>query len=126
MTSFSRHLLWRRLSALSAVLFSASFLFAAETKNSSPTPTPPASAPNRFEQAALAYEAADRDQPPPEGAILLAGDSQFYRWKTLREDLPGYTIINRGIDSLQFSDLLPLTDRLVLRYRPRLIVQIGR
>jgi lysophospholipase L1-like esterase len=84
-----------------------------------PAPPPPT---NRFEKNVLAYEAADRLDPPPAGAILLAGDSQFYRWKTLPEDLPGYTIVNRGIDSFQTSDLVHYVDRLVLRYRPRLIV----
>lgn len=82
----------------------------------------PAAPSDRFETNVLAYEAADRTAPPPTGAILLAGDSQFYRWSTLHEDLPGYTIVNRGIDSLQTSDLVRYADRLVLPYRPRLIV----
>jgi len=80
------------------------------------------SAKNQFEKVVLTYEAADKTNPPPKNAILLAGDSQFYRWKTLNEDLPGYTIINRGIDSFQTSDLVYFTDRLVLPYKPRLIV----
>ena len=77
---------------------------------------------HRFEANVRAYEAADRTNPPPPNAILLVGDSQFFRWKTLREDLPGYTIVNRGIDSFQMSDLLYFADRLVLPYQPRLIV----
>lgn len=77
---------------------------------------------NRFEKNVQAYEATDKTDAPPKGAILLVGDSQFFRWKTLREDLPGYTIINRGVDSFQFSDVLYFTDRIVLPYRPRLIV----
>lgn len=77
---------------------------------------------NRFEKNVQAYETADRTNFPPRGAILLVGDSQFYRWKTLGEDLPEYTIINRGIDSFQFSDVLHFTDRIVLPYKPRLIV----
>jgi lysophospholipase L1-like esterase len=77
---------------------------------------------NRFEKNVQAYEAADKTDFPPKGAILLIGDSQFYRWKTLHEDLSGYTIINRGIDSFQFTDVLYFTDRIVLPYRPRLIV----
>lgn len=81
-----------------------------------------APAPDRFEKNVLAYEAADQANPPPTGAILLAGDSQFYRWKTLHEDLPDYTIINRGIDSFQTSDLLHYVDRLVLPYKARLII----
>jgi lysophospholipase L1-like esterase len=77
---------------------------------------------HRFEAKVLAYEAFDKTNPPPRNAILLAGDSQFYRWKTVHEDLPGYTIINRGIDAFQMSDLLHYVDRLVLPYQPRMIV----
>lgn len=77
---------------------------------------------SRFEKQVKLYEAADRASPPPSGAILLAGDSQFFRWKTLAEDLPGYTLINRGIDSFQTSDLIQFADRLVLPHAPRLIV----
>jgi lysophospholipase L1-like esterase len=76
----------------------------------------------RFEAAVRAYEAADAAKPEPRGAILLAGDSQFYRWKTLHEDLPGHTVVNRGIDSFETSDLVHYADRLVLPYEPRLIV----
>lgn len=78
--------------------------------------------PNRFEKNVVAYEDADRTTPAPKGAILLVGDSQFFRWRTLAEDLPGYTIVNRGIDSFQTSDLLHYADRLVLPYAPRFIV----
>ncbi len=77
---------------------------------------------SRFEKNVQAYEAADKADPPPPGAILLAGDSQFFRWKTLSEDLPGFTIVNRGIDSFQLSDLIEFADRLVMPYKPRLIV----
>ena len=80
------------------------------------------SAENRFEKQVQAYEAADKNTPPPKNAILLIGDSQFFRWKTLPEDLPDYTIINRGIDSFQFSDILYFYDRLVTPYKPRMII----
>jgi lysophospholipase L1-like esterase len=77
---------------------------------------------NRFEKNVRAYEAADKTNAPSKNPILLVGDSQFYRWQTLHEDLPEYNIINRGIDSFQTSDLVQFTDRLVLPYKPRLIV----
>ena len=77
---------------------------------------------HRFENNVRLYEAADKTNPPPRNAILLAGDSQFYRWKTVAEDLPGYSVINRGIDSFQTSDLVYFADRLVLPYQARLIV----
>jgi len=76
----------------------------------------------RFEKKVREYEAGDRVNPPPRGAILFAGDSQFFRWKTIHEDLPGYTLINRGIDSFQFRDLNRYVDRIVTPYAPRLIV----
>jgi lysophospholipase L1-like esterase len=77
---------------------------------------------SRFEKDVKAYEAVDKAEPRPPGAILFVGDSQFFRWKTLQEDLPGYTIINRGVDSFQFSDVIEFADRIVLPYKPRLIV----
>jgi hypothetical protein len=86
---------------------------------------PQAQAPDlqqRFEKKVQEYEEGDRVSAQPPGAILFAGDSQFYRWKTIREDLPGFTLINRGVDSFQLPDLLRYFDRLVLPYHPRLIV----
>jgi len=77
---------------------------------------------HRFENNVRLYEAADKSNAPPQNAILLAGDSQFYRWKTVAEDLAGYTVINRGIDSFQTSDLVYFADRIVLPYHARLIV----
>jgi hypothetical protein len=76
----------------------------------------------KFEQQVLAYEAEDGAAPAPRGAILFAGDSQFYRWKTIHEDLPDFTLINRGIDSFQLRDLIHYVDRIVTPYQPRLIV----
>jgi lysophospholipase L1-like esterase len=97
----------------------------AQSASNNPSAVPPAEqlvAKNRFERNVLAFEAADKTNAPPKNAILLVGDSQFYRWKTLHEDLPDYTIINRGIDSFQTSDLVFFADRLVRPYQPRLII----
>jgi lysophospholipase L1-like esterase len=77
---------------------------------------------HRFESNVRAYEASDHSNMPPQGALLLAGDSQFYRWKTVNEDLAGYTVINRGIDSFETSDLVYFADRLVLPYKARMII----
>ncbi|HEX2853729.1 MAG TPA: GDSL-type esterase/lipase family protein [Opitutaceae bacterium] len=109
----------RKLLAIRAGLLALSVLLASGGRAQAQTPVAPA---NRFEKEVQAYEAADKAARPPRGAILLAGDSQFFRWKTVEEDLAGYTVVNRGIDSFQFSDLLAFTDRLVLPYEPRLII----
>ena len=79
---------------------------------------PPA---HRFAANVRMYAALDQTNPPPRNAILLAGDSQFYRWKTVAEDLSGYQVINRGIDGLQTADLLNYADQLVLPYHARII-----
>jgi lysophospholipase L1-like esterase len=115
-----RHMPYRLWSAaLAATVYLASVAPSAQTPAPSPTT---AAGPARFEAQVASYEAADRATKPPANAILLAGDSQFFRWKTLGEDLPGYTVINRGIDSFQLSDLNFFFDRLVRPYRPRMIV----
>jgi lysophospholipase L1-like esterase len=103
--------------AVSTLIMAAILL---STSNAAQAQTPDLQ--QRFEKKVREYEAADRANPPPKGAILFAGDSQFYRWNSIHEDLPGYTLINRGIDSFQFPDLLRYLDRLVLPYEPRLIV----
>jgi len=107
-------------------IFAASFVaailisFASGAQAQSQTLSP--SLAERFEKKVLEYEAEDRTNPPPKGAILFAGDSQFYRWKTIHEDLAGYTLINRGVDSFQLRDMIHYVDRLVTPYQPRLIV----
>lgn len=77
---------------------------------------------HRFEKDIAAFEAADQKNPPAKGAILFVGDSTFTRWKAIREDLPEYTVINRGFGGSQMSDLLYFTDRIVIPYKPRLII----
>jgi lysophospholipase L1-like esterase len=101
-----------------ALLFSVALVLGARAQSNDST----VPAGHRFEKNVQAYEAADRTNPPPQNAILLVGDSQFFRWKTLAEDLPDYTVVNRGIDSFQTSDLDYFADRLVLPCHPRMIV----
>ena len=110
--------MFKRARALSSFAMAAILLAAS---NASQAQAPDLQ--QRFEKKVQEYEAGRQSQcSAASGAILFAGDSQFYRWKTIHEDLPGYTLINRGIDSFQFPDLLRYFDRLVLPYEPRLIV----
>jgi lysophospholipase L1-like esterase len=83
---------------------------------------PASEVPNKFEKDIVAFETADRTSPPPKNAILFVGDSQFTRWKSIHEDLKGYAVINRGFGGSKMSDLLLYVDRIVIPYRPRLIV----
>src|SRR5215831_18018933 len=110
--------------AIAGSLFVAAMLFGAPlaVRAQSTAPPPSAALAEKFEKQVLAYEAEDRATHPPKGAILFAGDSQFFRWKTVHEDLPDYTLINRGIDSFQLRDMIHYVDRLTIPYQPRLIV----
>lgn len=81
--------------------------------------TPPA---NRFEKDILAYEEADKQNPPPKGAVLFTGASGIRRWKTLAQDFPGITVLNRAFGGSQLSDSVFYADRISIRYAPKTIV----
>ena len=78
--------------------------------------------PERWQKAIAAFEATDRVNPPPQGAILFIGSSTIVRWKTLARDFPEHRVINRGFGGSQIADSVFYADRIVIPYRPRLIV----
>lgn len=78
--------------------------------------------PERFEKAILAFEAADKTNPPPKHAILFTGASNITRWKNLAEDFPGLPVINRGFGGSYISDCVYYADRIVMPYEPKLIL----
>jgi lysophospholipase L1-like esterase len=76
----------------------------------------------RWEKNVAAFEAGDKVNPPPQGEILFIGSSTIVRWKTLAQDFPEYRVINRGFGGSQIADSVFYADRIVIPYRPRLIV----
>jgi lysophospholipase L1-like esterase len=87
-----------------------------------PTLAVAADAPAPFENEIRAFEQADAKSPPPQDAVLFLGSSSIRLWKTLAQDMPGMTVLNRGFGGSQISDSLRYFDRIVLPYRPKLIV----
>lgn len=77
---------------------------------------------NSFEKEIAAYEAADKAAPPPQGAVLFTGASGIRLWKTLAQDFPGLTVINRGFGGSQLSDSVFFAGRIVIPYHPKAIV----
>jgi len=77
---------------------------------------------NRFEKEIAAYEAADKTNPPPQGAIVFTGASGIKRWNTLAEDFPGLTVLNRGFGGSQVSDSVYFAERIVIPYHPKVVV----
>jgi len=77
--------------------------------------------PNRFEKDIQAFEQQDRESPPPEGAVLFVGSSTIRRWN-LAASFPDLTFIGRGFGGSQTSDALEFADRIILPYKPKVVV----
>ena len=78
--------------------------------------------PERWQKAISTFETADKANPPPQGAILFVGSSTIVKWKTLAQDFPEHKVINRGFGGSEIADSVFYADRIVIPYRPRLIV----
>ncbi len=75
----------------------------------------------KWEKEVAAYEAADRQNPPPKDGILFIGSSTIRLWKTLADDFPGHKVINRGFGGSEIVDSTHFADRLIFPHKPRQI-----
>jgi lysophospholipase L1-like esterase len=75
----------------------------------------------RWEKDIAAFEAADRNSPPPKNAVLFVGSSTIVRWTTLQRDFPQVPIINRGFGGNQIVDSTHFADRMIVPYQPRMV-----
>src|SRR5262249_45329780 len=75
-----------------------------------------------FEAEIRAFEASDKANPPPSGAIVFIGSSSIRLWKTLAQDFPEYKVLNRGFGGSQIADAVQFADRIVLPYKPSMVV----
>ena len=78
-------------------------------------------APGYWEEAIAAFEAQDRAAPPPSGEIVFVGSSSIRLWDT-KKYFPDLKIINRGFGGSQLADAVRYADRIVIPYKPRLVV----
>lgn len=83
--------------------------------------TPSATAP-RFDAAIAAFEDSDRQAMPPKCATLFVGASSIRFWKSLKEDFPNRTVINRGFGGSTVWEVDHYFDRVVAPYHPKAIV----
>lgn len=83
---------------------------------------PVATAQAPFANDIAAFEAADRRDPPAPGGVLFVGSSSIRLWPRLADDFPGVRVVQRGFGGSQLSDVVRYVPRIVLPYRPRLIV----
>ncbi len=59
---------------------------------------------------------------PAKDQILFIGSSSFTLWKSVKEDFPGYPILNRAFGGSTLSDLIYYVKDIVYPYQPRQIV----
>ncbi len=83
--------------------------------------TPPPVAP-RYADSIAAFEAADKILMPPKCATLFVGASSIRFWRTLKEDFPDRTVINRGFGGSTVWEVDHYFDRVVAPYHPKEIV----
>jgi lysophospholipase L1-like esterase len=81
----------------------------------------PPQGPERWEEAIQRFEQSDEEQGVVSGGVLFVGSSSIRRWD-LAAMLPEVDALNRGFGGSQMSDVLYYLDRVVLKYRPRVIV----
>jgi len=77
---------------------------------------------NKWETDIAAFEASDRTNRPPKSPLVFVGSSSIRLWKTLAQDFPKHHVVNRGFGGSEISDSVQFADRIVIPYRPRLIV----
>lgn len=77
--------------------------------------------PSRFEADIRAFEAEDRASPPPTGGVLFVGSSSIRYWD-LAAAFPGRRVIKRGFGGSHVSDTVFFAPRIIVPYRPALIV----
>jgi lysophospholipase L1-like esterase len=101
--------------------FSAAGAFAqpAPARQSDAKPSPDLA---QWEPEIRAFEAADREHPAPAGSIVFTGSSSIRLWKTLAEDFPGQPVLNRGFGGSQIHEVTAFADRIVLPYKPAMVV----
>ena len=76
----------------------------------------------KWEKNIAAFEEADKKSPPAPGGIEFIGASGIARWTTLKEDVPGLPVFNRGFGGSQIEDATYFAERIVLPYKPKMIV----
>lgn len=77
--------------------------------------------PNRFAPEIKAFAEWDSKNAVSAEPVVFVGSSSVRLWRT-HESFPDLPIVNRGFGGSHISDVVRFADRLVLAYRPKLIV----
>src|SRR5699024_7709006 len=110
----------KRMRSRSLSLLSFALLFVVQPLVARQSGAPPDLA--QWEPAIRAFENADRAHPPAPNGILFIGSSSIRLWTTLDRDFAGLPVLNRGFGGSQIREVTAFVPRIVLPYKPALIV----
>jgi lysophospholipase L1-like esterase len=82
----------------------------------------PATQQVRFQEQITAFLDADRTNPPPQGGVLFIGSSIFRQWRNVQEHMAPLPAYNRAFGGSRTWELLAYMDKIVLPYKPKMIV----
>ena len=109
----------RRRALLLALLSFALLAVQCTREREQPAARPTAA--ERWEPAIREFERQDAANPPPRGEIVFVGSSSIVRWD-VEASFPGLRCINRGFGGSYMEDAARYADRIVVPYRPRIVV----
>jgi lysophospholipase L1-like esterase len=84
-------------------------------------PLPAQEKADKWEKDIAAFEAKDKTSPPPLNEIVFVGSSTIRMWKTA-EAFPDLRVLNRGFGGSEIADSVKYADRIILPYKPRIVV----
>lgn len=76
---------------------------------------------SRWEPRIQKFEADDRVTSPPQNGIVFVGSSSIVGWD-VKKAFPGKPVINRGFGGSITADVLEFFDRVVVPYKPQIVV----
>lgn len=85
-------------------------------------PSTAVSGASQWESDIQRFESADRANPPRPRAVVFVGSSSIRMWETLAADFPGLPVLNRGFGGSELSDAVRFAERIVVPYKPRVVV----
>ncbi len=77
--------------------------------------------PNRFAGEIKAFAEWDSKNAVPADPVLFVGSSSIRMWRT-HDSFPDLPVVNRGFGGSHISDVIHFADRIVIPYKPKVIV----
>jgi lysophospholipase L1-like esterase len=76
---------------------------------------------DRWEANIKAFETSDQKKMPPKEGIVFVGSSTIVGWN-VGKSFPDLPVVNRGFGGSQLADSVRYADRIVVPYRPKIVV----